>query len=87
MEFEILNEIMTGTVAQLFTDLTKHSNFIKTSSQMGQDKSEIPKSHSSTDLFSHMGFSDGMKGSNASSGFNGSSDNQKIDIIADTPVA
>jgi hypothetical protein len=32
MEFEIMNEIMTGTVAQLFTDLTKHSNFMKTSS-------------------------------------------------------
>ena len=44
MEFDILNEIITGTVALLFTDLHKHSNFMKTSSQMGQDKSEIPKS-------------------------------------------
>lgn len=44
MEFDILNEIITGSVAQLFTDLHKHSNFMKTSSQMGQDKSEIPKS-------------------------------------------
>ena len=43
MEFEILNELLTCTVAQLFTDLGKHSNFMKTSSQMGQDKSEIPK--------------------------------------------
>lgn len=44
MEFDILNEIITGTVAQLFTDLNKHANYMKTSSQMGQDKSEIPKS-------------------------------------------
>ena len=44
MEFDILNEILTGSVAQLFTDLNKHANFMKTSSQMGQDKSEIPKS-------------------------------------------
>jgi hypothetical protein len=43
MEFEILNEILTGTVAHLFTDLGRHKSFIKTSSQMGQDKSEIPK--------------------------------------------
>eukprot|EP00347_Sterkiella_histriomuscorum_P010765 403375004 len=43
MEFDILNEILTGTVAQLFTDFSKHNNFMKTSSQMGQDKSEIPK--------------------------------------------
>lgn len=45
MEFDILNEIMTGSVARLFTDLSKHSNFMKTSSQMGQDKSEIPKQY------------------------------------------
>jgi len=45
MEFDILNEIMTCTVAQLFTDLSKHQNFMKTSSQMGHDKSEIPKQH------------------------------------------
>ena len=43
MEFEILNELLTCTVAQLFTDLGKHANFMKNSSQMGQDKSEIPK--------------------------------------------
>lgn len=43
MEFEILNELLTCTVAQLFTDLGKHTNYMKTSSQMGQDKSEIPK--------------------------------------------
>lgn len=45
MEFDILNEIITGSVARLFTDLSKHSNFMKTSSQMGQDKSEIPKQY------------------------------------------
>jgi len=43
MEFDVLNEIITGTVARLFTDLNKHANFMKTSSQMGQDKSEIPR--------------------------------------------
>jgi hypothetical protein len=43
MEFDVLNEIITGTVARLFTDLNKHANFTKTSSQMGQDKSEIPR--------------------------------------------
>jgi len=50
MEFDILNEIITGSVAQLFTDLHKHANFMKTSSQMGQDKSEIPKTPS--DIYS-----------------------------------
>ena len=35
MEYDILNEIMTGTVAQLFTDLNKHVAYIKNSSQMG----------------------------------------------------
>jgi hypothetical protein len=35
MEFDVLNEIITGTVARLFTDLNKHANFMKTSSQMG----------------------------------------------------
>jgi hypothetical protein len=44
MEFELLNELLTGTVAQLFTDLSKHRSFIKTSSQLGQDyKTEIPR--------------------------------------------
>ena len=43
MEFDMMNELITGTVAQLFTDLHKHANFMKTSSQMGQDKSEIPR--------------------------------------------
>lgn len=50
MEFDILNEIITGTVATLFTDLHKHANFMKTSSQMGQDKSEIPKSNIMGDM-------------------------------------
>ena len=44
MEYDILNEIITGTVATLFTDFGKHSTLMKNSSQMGQDKSEIPKS-------------------------------------------
>lgn len=52
MEFDILNELLTGTVAQLFTDLTKHKSYMKSSSQMGQDKSEIPhKKTSSTSEF------------------------------------
>jgi hypothetical protein len=52
MEFDILNEIITGTVAQLFTDLQKHSNYMKTSSQMGQDKSEIPRQSLLADIYS-----------------------------------
>ena len=43
MEFEVLNEILTGTVAQLFTGATQHPSMHKTSSQMGQDRSEIPR--------------------------------------------
>ena len=47
MEFEVLNEILTGTVAQLFTGAQQqHSNLHKSSSQMGQDKSEIPRKSS-----------------------------------------
>ena len=48
MEFEILNDILTSTVAQLFTqsENQKGPNW-KTSSQMGQDKSEIPKDSAS----------------------------------------
>ena len=48
MEFEVLNEILTGTVAQLFTgDQNRLSaSAYKTSSQMGQDKSEIPRKSS-----------------------------------------
>ena len=42
MEFDILNEILTGTVAQLFTNKTAHSNFFKTTSEMGGLRSEIP---------------------------------------------
>ncbi len=43
MEFDILNEILTCSVAQLFTDLSKHQNYMKTSSQMGQENLDIPK--------------------------------------------
>ena len=46
MEFEVLNEIMTGTVAQLFTGAQNHASMHKSSSQMGQDKSEIPRKSS-----------------------------------------
>ena len=46
MEFEVLNEILTGTVAQLFTGAQNHASMYKSSSQMGQDKSEIPRKSS-----------------------------------------
>ncbi len=42
MEFDVLNEILTGTVAQLFTNRQSHNNFFKTSSEMGEDKLDIP---------------------------------------------
>lgn len=77
MEFDILNEIMTCTVAQLFTDFSKHQNFMKTSSQMGQDKSEIPKQ---IDFFSlsnggSMGSSDSLIGSKGDTAGSTTSDN------------
>ena len=44
MEFEVLNDILTGCVAQLFTNNSAASTpAYKTSSQMGQDKSDIPR--------------------------------------------
>ena len=46
MEFEVLNEILTGTVATLFTGAQNHASMHKSSSQMGQDKSEIPRKSS-----------------------------------------
>jgi hypothetical protein len=47
MEFDILNELLTKSVAQLFTDnQQKHQNILKTSTQMGQDKREIPRQSS-----------------------------------------
>ena len=54
MEFEVLNHILTGTVAQLFTGpQSKQSapNY-KTSSQMGQDKSDIPRRSNPLDSMS-----------------------------------
>ena len=54
MEYDILNEIMTGTVATLFTDMGKHANYMKTSSEKGHDKSEIPKSSTTNDLNFYM---------------------------------
>ena len=44
MEFDILNELLTSSVAQLFTDNElKHQNMLRSSTQMGQDKREIPR--------------------------------------------
>ncbi len=43
MEFEILNELMTSTVAQLFTiNRSSHLKFFKNSSQLNESKNEIP---------------------------------------------
>jgi len=43
MEYEVLNELMTGTVAQLFTmNRTSHLKFFKNSSQLNETKNEIP---------------------------------------------
>mmetsp|Transcript_4778 Transcript_4778/g.8194 ORF Transcript_4778/g.8194 Transcript_4778/m.8194 type:complete len:113 (+) Transcript_4778:10-348(+) len=43
MEFDILNELLTSSVAQLFTDnQLQHHAMIKNSTQMGQD-SNIPR--------------------------------------------
>ena len=50
MEFEVLNEILTGTVAQLFTGAQNHASMYKSSSQMGQDKSEIPRKSSFSEV-------------------------------------
>ena len=49
MEFDVLNEILTGTVATLFTSVNPDrasASTYKTSSQMGQDKSDIPRKSS-----------------------------------------
>lgn len=58
MEFEVLNEILTGTVAQLFSSQGQNPQSTpayKTSSQLGQDKSDIPrKSSFSEDLQQSM---------------------------------
>ena len=44
MEFDILNELLTSTVAQLFTDNEqRQQSMLKNSTQMGQDKREIPR--------------------------------------------
>jgi hypothetical protein len=56
MEFEVLNDILTSTVASLFSNSNAQSTpAYKTSSQLGQDKSEIPRRSSfSEDLQSSM---------------------------------
>lgn len=49
MEFEILNEIMTSTVAQLFTiNRQSHLKFFKNSSQLNESKIDIPMNRSSS---------------------------------------
>lgn len=49
MEFEILNEIMTGTVASLFTiNRSSHLKFFKNSSQLNESKIDIPMGRGST---------------------------------------
>ena len=45
MEFDILNELLTSSVAQLFTDNQKHQQMLRNSTQMGQDKN-IPRQSS-----------------------------------------
>lgn len=43
MEFDILNELVTSSVAQLFTDNQgRHQSMIKNSTAMGQEKN-IPR--------------------------------------------
>ena len=43
MEFDILNEIMTSTVAQLFTmNRSSHMKFFKNSSQLNESRVDIP---------------------------------------------
>lgn len=43
MEFDILNELLTSSVAQLFTENQgRHHSMLKGSTQMGQDKN-IPR--------------------------------------------
>ena len=49
MEFEILNELMTSTVAQLFTiNRQCHLKFFKNSSQLNESKVDIPIGNRST---------------------------------------
>ena len=61
MEFEIMNELMTSTVAQLFTiNRTSHLKFFKNSSQLNESKSEIPiGNRSSSNLNAHLNESQG----------------------------
>jgi hypothetical protein len=49
VEFDVLNEIMTSTVAQLFTiNRTSHLKFFKNSSQLNESKVDIPIGRGST---------------------------------------
>jgi hypothetical protein len=59
MEFEVLNDILTGTVASLFMSGNAASTpAYKTSSQLGQDKSEIPRRSSNYTEDLHNSVSD-----------------------------
>jgi hypothetical protein len=42
MEFDLINEMLTATVAQLFTNKQAHSNFFKGSSEIRENKNELP---------------------------------------------
>ena len=49
VEFDVLNEIMTSTVAQLFTiNRQSHLKFFKNSSQLNESKVDIPIGRAST---------------------------------------
>eukprot|EP00347_Sterkiella_histriomuscorum_P022166 403331446 len=49
MEFEILNEIMTSTVSQLFTmNRSSHMKYFKNSSQLNESRIDIPMGRAST---------------------------------------
>ena len=42
MEFDIINEILTATVAQLFTNKQAHSKYFKTSRSIHEERNELP---------------------------------------------
>lgn len=68
MEFEILNEIMTSTVAQLFTiNRQSHLKFFKNSSQLNESKIDIPlnRAGSSSTLGEAIGNGQNVSAANA----------------------
>lgn len=49
VEYEVLNEILTSTVAHLFTiNRSSHLKFFKNSSQLNESKNDIPMGRAST---------------------------------------